>query len=92
MAQYIPERNDIIWLGFEPTKGKEIGKYQPTLVLSSSQYNKQTGFLLCCPISTSIRDNATEVAVGNLDKPSVVARTSFKRCPGKTVRLISSPR
>jgi mRNA interferase MazF len=31
---YTPERNDIIWLDFEPTKGKEIGKYRPAIVLS----------------------------------------------------------
>lgn len=73
MAKYIPERNDIVWLDFEPTKGKEIGKYRPALVLSSRQYNKQTGLLICCPISTSIRGASTEVAVNNLDKPSVVA-------------------
>lgn len=73
MASYIPERNDIIWLDFEPTKGKEIGKYRPALVLSSRQYNKQTGLLICCPISTSIRGTATEVNVANLNKPSVVA-------------------
>jgi len=73
MAQFVPDRNDIIWLDFEPTKGKEIGKYRPALVLSSKQYNKQTGLLICCPFSTSIRGAATEVAVKNLDKPSVVA-------------------
>ncbi|WP_019895348.1 type II toxin-antitoxin system PemK/MazF family toxin [Hydrogenovibrio halophilus] len=73
MAQYVPERNDIIWLDFEPTKGKEIGKYRPALVLSSKQYNKQTGLLICCPVSTSIRGNATEVDVLKLDQPSVVA-------------------
>lgn len=70
---YVPERNDIIWLDFEPTKGKEIGKYRPALVLSSKSYNRQTGLLMCCPISTSIRGGATEVPVGNLDQLSVVA-------------------
>ncbi len=73
MAQYVPDRNDIICLDFDPTKGKEIGKYRPALVLSSKQYNKQTGLLICCPISTSIRGTATEVSVDNLEKPSVVA-------------------
>lgn len=73
MARYIPSRNDIVWLDFEPTKGKEIGKYRPALVLSSKLYNKQTGLLICCPISTSIRGNATEVEVNNLDQVSVVA-------------------
>ena len=73
MAQYVPDRNDIIWLDFDPTKGREIDRYRPALVLSSAQYNKQTGLLICCPISTSIRGAATEVAVDNLEKPSVVA-------------------
>lgn len=70
---YVPDRNEIIWLDFEPTKGKEIGKYRPVLVLSSKDYNKITGLLICCPISTSIRGAVTDVAINNLDKPSVVA-------------------
>lgn len=73
MAQYTPDRNELIWLDFEPTKGKEIGKYRPALVLSSKAYNRQTGLLICCPVSTSIRGGATEVAVNNLEQPSVVA-------------------
>lgn len=73
MAQYVPDRNDIVWLDFDPTKGKEIGKYRPALVLSSKRYNKQTGLLICCPISTSIRGITTEVPVDNLEQPSVVA-------------------
>ncbi|HHF7349809.1 TPA: type II toxin-antitoxin system PemK/MazF family toxin [Legionella feeleii] len=70
---YTPERNHIIWLDFEPTKGKEIGKYRPTLVLSSKEYNEITGLVICCPISTSIRGGNTEVPINNLDQPSVVA-------------------
>jgi mRNA interferase MazF len=31
------------------------------------------GLLICCPISTNIREQATEVAVNNLDQASVVA-------------------
>ncbi len=73
MKHYIPERNDIVWLDFEPTKGKEIGKYRPALVLSSRGYNEKTGLLICCPISTSVRGGLTEVPVNNLDQPSVVA-------------------
>ena len=90
MAQYIPERKDIIWLDFEPVKGKEIGKYRPALVLSSKEYNQQTGLLICCPINTSIRGQATEVPVKNLDKPSVVASSliqilSWKDRNAKTI-------
>ena len=72
-GRYIPDRNDIVFLDFNPTKGKEIGKYRPALVLSSKAYNKQTGLLICCPISTSIRGATTEVPVNNIELPSVVA-------------------
>ena len=70
---YIPQRSDIVWLDFEPVKGKEIGKYRPAFVLSSKEYNKKTGLVICCPISTSIRGALTEVEISNLDQKSVVA-------------------
>lgn len=72
-SPYIPERNDLVWLDFEPTRGKEIGKYRPALVLSSKAYNQKTGLLICTPISTSVRGAVTEVPVANLDQPCVVA-------------------
>ena len=71
--KYVPERGEIIYLDFEPTKGKEIGKYRPALVLSSEVYNRKTGLLICCPISTSIRGGKTEVPVNNIGQASVVA-------------------
>ncbi|HEV2614564.1 MAG TPA: type II toxin-antitoxin system PemK/MazF family toxin [Gammaproteobacteria bacterium] len=70
---YVPDRNDVLWLDFEPQKGKEIGKYRPALVLSSKDYNKKSGLLICSPISTSIRGHITEVPLDALEKPSVVA-------------------
>ena len=73
MARYIPDRGEIVWLDFEPTRGKEIGKYRPALVLSSAKYNRKTGLLICCPISTSIRGGATEVPVTSLDQDCVIA-------------------
>ncbi|MDO9046816.1 MAG: type II toxin-antitoxin system PemK/MazF family toxin [Methylobacter sp.] len=71
--QYIPDRRDIVWLDFEPQKGKEAGKYRPALILSSKAYAKQTGLVICCPISSSIRGTLSEVPVSGLDKTSVVA-------------------
>ena len=73
MARYIPDRGEIVWLDFEPKRGKEIGKYRPALVLSSAKYNQKTGLLICCPISTSIRGSATEVPITTLDQDCVVA-------------------
>ncbi len=73
---YIPQRRDIIWLDFEPTQSKEISKYQPALVLSSTECNKINGLLICCPISTSIRGALTEVPVRINQTDSVIA-TAF---------------
>ena len=73
MPRYIPERGEIVWLDFEPTRGRKIGKYRPALVLSSARYNQKTGLLICCPVSTSIRGGPTEVPVASLDEPCVVA-------------------
>jgi len=72
---YIPKRGDICWLDFEPTKGKEIGKYRPALILSHETYSTVTGLVICTPISSSIRGAPTEVLVNNLETPSVVATT-----------------
>ena len=43
---YIAERGHLLWLDFEPIKGKEIGKYRPALVLSSKLYNQKAGLLI----------------------------------------------
>lgn len=74
-TSYIPDRRHIVWLDFEPAKGKEIGKYRPALILSSKTYNKASGLVICCPISTSIRGAQTEVPLPStvLEQPSVVA-------------------
>lgn len=95
MNKYIPERFDIIFLDFESKKSKEIGKYRPALVLSSKEYNKKTGLLICCPISTSIRGHLNEVPIDGLDKPSVIASAliqtlSWKDRKAKFIKKINS--
>ena len=84
---YIPERNHVVYMDFEPTKGKEIGKYRPALVLSSKEYNKNTGLVICCPISTSIRGAITEVHINNLEKPSVVAASLIQTLSWKERKI-----
>ena len=87
MSEYIPDRNDIVWLDFEPVKGKEIGKFRPALVLSSIDYNKQTGLVICSPISTSIRGHQTEITIDNLDSPSVVAASLIQTLSWKNRQI-----
>ncbi|HEL1594533.1 TPA: type II toxin-antitoxin system PemK/MazF family toxin [Streptococcus suis] len=48
---YIPQKQDIIWIDFDPSLGKEIQKRRPALVVSSHKYSQMTGFVAVCPIT-----------------------------------------
>lgn len=50
-TRYIPEQKDIIWIDFDPSAGREMQKRRPALVISNTNYNKQTGFVAVCPIT-----------------------------------------
>ncbi|EMC26773.1 transcriptional regulator [Streptococcus mutans ST1] len=48
---YIPQKQDLVWLDFDPSAGREIQKRRPALVISSQAYARQTGFVAVCPIT-----------------------------------------
>ncbi|HEM9634192.1 TPA: type II toxin-antitoxin system PemK/MazF family toxin [Streptococcus agalactiae] len=50
-TNYIPKKQDIIWIDFDPSLGKEIQKRRPALVVSSQKYSRATGFVAVCPIT-----------------------------------------
>ena len=56
MVDYFPNQGDIVWLEFEPQKGKEINKIRPALVVSPQKYNKKTGLALFMPITRQIKE------------------------------------
>lgn len=60
---YIPHRGDIVWLEFNPQKGKEINKTRPALVISPEHYNKKTGLALFMPITSKIKQYPFESIV-----------------------------
>jgi mRNA interferase MazF len=53
VKQYIPLLGDIIWVNFDPSRGKEIKKARPALVVSSNGYNQATGMVGICPITST---------------------------------------
>ncbi len=63
MVKYIPQRGDIVWLEFDPQKGKEIQKTRPALVISPKPYNQKTGLGLFMPITSKIIDYPFEVVI-----------------------------
>jgi mRNA interferase MazF len=56
MVNYIPDRRDIVWIEFEPQKGREIQKRRPALIISPKDYNQKTQLALCVPITSKIKD------------------------------------
>ncbi|MCO8287646.1 type II toxin-antitoxin system PemK/MazF family toxin [Tetragenococcus halophilus] len=46
---YIPERQDIVWIDFDPIKGKEIQKRSPAVIVSAKKYSQLTGLTVVVP-------------------------------------------
>jgi mRNA interferase MazF len=65
MVKYVPARGDIIWLEFDPQKGKEIQKTRPALTISPYEYNLKTGLGLFMPITSKIKGYPFEILIEN---------------------------
>ena len=63
VGAYVPKRGDVVWLEFDPQKGKEIQKTRPALTISPYQYNKKTGLGLFMPITSQIKGYPFEVVI-----------------------------
>src|SRR6202140_3952253 len=72
MAQpYVPDAGDIVWISFDPQTGHEQAGHRPAVVLSPAAYNAKTSLMVCCPMTTQIKNHPFEVAVAG-DSPSAV--------------------
>ena len=61
MAEYAPQRGDIVWLRFTPHAGHEQAGRRPALVLSPRLYNRKVGLAVCCPITSKVKGYPFEV-------------------------------
>jgi mRNA interferase MazF len=75
--RYVPEAGDIVWLQFNPQAGHEQAGHRPALVISPSAYNGKTGLMLCCPMTTRVKDYPFEVVVTG-KRPSVALADQVK--------------
>jgi len=60
---YIPDRGDVVWLDFDPQSGHEQAGHRPALVLSPALYNRRSGLMLCCPITSRVKGYPFEVVL-----------------------------
>lgn len=63
MSAYVPDRGDFIWLNFTPQTGHEQAGKRPALVLSPKEYNRKTGLLIACPVTSKVKGYPFEVIV-----------------------------
>jgi mRNA interferase MazF len=73
MARYVPEAGDIVWLNFTPQAGHEQSGHRPALVLSPVAYNHKTSLMICCPMTTQIKNYPFEVLVRSTPASVVLA-------------------
>jgi mRNA interferase MazF len=52
VAAYVPEAGDIAWLDFHPQAGREQNKRRPALVLTDQAYNRASGLIVVCPLTS----------------------------------------
>ena len=51
-------KGDIYLVNFNPSKGGEIGKLRPAIIMSSAEENTMLSTVIVIPLSTVIEDNA----------------------------------
>lgn len=61
--KYIPERGDVVWIDFNPTRGHEQARKRPAIVLSPKPYNEKMGMMLVCPITSKVKNYPFEVTI-----------------------------
>ena len=52
VTRYIPRAGDIIRLDFDPQAGREQAKRRPALVLTEQSYNRASGLVIVCPLTS----------------------------------------
>lgn len=70
---YIPDAGDIVWLDFAPQAGRKQSGHRPAVVLSPATYNGKTSLMVCCPLTTHVKNYPFEVVVAGSPQSVVLA-------------------
>lgn len=85
----MPDRGDIVWLQFNPQAGHEQAGHRPALVLSPVSYNRLTGLMLCCPMTSQKKGYPFEVVmIDEADRTSVVLADQVKSLDWKVRKAV----
>jgi mRNA interferase MazF len=70
---YVPDAGDIVWISFSSQVGHEQAGHRPAVVLSPATYNAKTSLMVCCPMTTQIKNYPFEVVVAGGSQSAVLA-------------------
>ena len=73
VRSYVPDAGDIVWLSFDPQAGHEQAGHRPAVVLSPSAYNAKTSLMICCPMTSQIKNYPFEVRIAGASPSAVLA-------------------
>lgn len=82
---YVPDAGDIVWINFDPQAGHEQAGHRPAAVLSSAAYNAKTSLMVCCPMTTQIKNYPFEVVIAG-SSPGAVLADQIKSLDWRTRR------
>jgi mRNA interferase MazF len=70
---YVPDAGDIVRISFSPQAGHERAGHRPAVVLSPAAYNAKTSLMVCCPMTTQIKNYPFEVVIAGGSPSAVLA-------------------
>ncbi len=71
--RYVPDAGEVVWINFTPQAGHEQAGHRPALVLSPAAYNNKTSLMICCPLTTQIKNYPFEVLIGGTPPNAVLS-------------------
>ena len=63
VTPYVPRAGDIVWINFDPQVGREQGKRRPALVLTEASYNRASGLVVVCALTSRRKSYPFELPV-----------------------------
>lgn len=67
--EYKPRQRDIVFINVDPSKGSEIKKRRPALVMSRNEYNISTKMVIVCPITSTDKERPFLVPITSINLP-----------------------
>jgi mRNA interferase MazF len=82
---YVPDQGHAIWLTFDPQAGHEQAGRRPAIVLTPAAYNRKTGLVLACPVTSQVKGYPFEVPLpGGLPVSGVALSDQIKSADWRT--------